>query len=437
MTDPHRNTYDPLTPVPVGLRAFTGRDAFGLWFSLGIGLLVLQAGSLLTPGLSLATALAAIVVGSAIGVTLLAATSVIGADTGLASMASLRPVLGIRGAAVPTVLNGLQLVGWGAFEIIVMRDVADMLTRQTFGTSSAVAWTLVFGALATALAVIGPLSFVRRFLRRYGLPLLLVGGAWLTWNLLATVDFPALFARSGTGALGFGTAVDLVVAMPLSWLPLIADYTRFGNSPRAMFRGTALGYFLANVWFYGLGATYALASGGSGEGMLIAALAMAGGGAALLLIIIDETDNVFADVHSAAVSAATLVRLPVQTLAVVFGAICTALALFVPFASYEMFLLLIGSLFASLFGVMLVDHFHVRRRHIDAAALTLRDGPYWFAGGFNPLGIAAWLLGVASFHAISSLAPWIGATVPALLIAATSYLLLVSILGAPRPSPAR
>ncbi len=78
--------------------------------------------------------------------------------------------------------------------------------------------------------------------------------------------------------------MDLVVAMPLSWLPLIADYTRFGRSAGGMFRGSALGFFVANVWFYGLGAAYGLASGG--EVSLVATLAMAGGGLALLLILL-------------------------------------------------------------------------------------------------------------------------------------------------------
>jgi NCS1 family nucleobase:cation symporter-1 len=111
------------------------------------------------------------------------------------------------------------------------------------------------------LAILGPVSFVRRFLRAWGLWLLLAGAGWLTWRLLADHDLAALLAKAGTGEMSFGAGVDLVVAMPLSWLPLIADYTRFGRSPGGMFRGSAAGYLLANVWFMGLGAAYALAAG--------------------------------------------------------------------------------------------------------------------------------------------------------------------------------
>jgi NCS1 family nucleobase:cation symporter-1 len=409
------DSYEPLTPVPPERRAFGAFDAFSLWFSLGIGLLVLQAGAFLVPGLSLGAALAAIVTGSVLGALLLAAAGVVGADTGLSAMGSLRLALGARGAAIPAVLNAVQLTGWGAFEIIAMRDSADALARQTFGISNPLLWTLLFGALATGLAVMGPVSFVRRFLRAWGLWLLLAGAAWLTWRLLADHDLAALMAKAGTGEMSFGAGVDLVVAMPLSWLPLIADYTRFGRSPRGMFWGSAAGYLLANVWFMGLGAGYALAAGG-GEGMLLSALAASGGGIALLLIVIDETDNTFADIHSAAISTATLVRVRSTRLALVFGAVCTLVALLAPMARYETFLLLIGSVFAPLFGVLLADHFIVRRRRADAA------GPA--AGGLNLSGLAAWVIGIGAYQALSRTAPDVGATLPAFAAAAVVYLAL-------------
>jgi len=408
MTEPD-NTYDPLTPVPAERRVFGALDAFSLWFSLGIGLLVLQAGAFLVPGLSLGMALAAIVTGSVLGVALLAAAGFVGAQTGLSAIGSLRPSLGARGAAIPAVLNAVQLTGWGAFEIVAMRDSADALAKQTFGVSNPLLWTLLFGVLATALAVMGPVSFVRRFLRAWGLWLLLAGAGWLTWRLLADHDLGALLAKAGTGEMSFGAGVDLVVAMPLSWLPLIADYTRFGRSPAAMFKGSALGYLLANIWFMSLGAAYALASGG-GEGLLLTALAASGGGVALLLIVIDETDNTFADIHSAAVSTATLAPVRPARLALGFGALCTVIAVFAPLGQYEGFLLLIGSVFAPLFGVLLADHFIVRRLRGEGALQPLQLS-----------GLAAWAVGIAAYQALSRLAPDIGATLPAFAVAALVY----------------
>lgn len=420
------STYAPLTPVPASRRAFKTHDAFALWFSLGIGLLVAQAGALLVPGLSLPHALLAILIGSVIGVVLLALAGVIGTDTGLAAMSSLRPTLGVRGASIPAVLNMIQLVGWGSFEVIVMRDSADALSKQAFGFSAPLVWTLIFGVLATLLAISGPLSFVRRFLRSWGIWLLLAGAAWLTYSLLAQHDLGALMRRPGTGEMSFGGAIDLVVAMPLSWLPLIADYTRFGRKAGETFRGTILGYGIANIWFYMLGAVYGLAAGG-GDALLTTALAQAGGGLALLLVLIDEIDNAFADVHSAAVSTGTFwTRASVPLLSAAFGALCTLIALIVPMAKYQNFLLLIGSVFAPLFGVVLVDHFIVRKRRIEAEALADTQGRYGFSGGWHVSAFIAWAIGIAAYQAINQWLPNLGATLPALVIGAVCYLALVS-----------
>src|SRR5471032_1993123 len=85
------STYSPDVAVPAGKRVFGGRDLFSLWFSLGIGLMVLQTGALLAPGLGLCGSLLAIFLGATVGVLLLAAVGVIGSDTGLSAMAE-RPV---------------------------------------------------------------------------------------------------------------------------------------------------------------------------------------------------------------------------------------------------------------------------------------------------------------------------------------------------------
>lgn len=415
------DSYNPLVPVPQGKRVLGMGDAFSLWFSLGIGLLVLQAGAFLVPGLSLVGALTAIIIGSLLGAGLLALAGVVGADTGLATMAALRPTLGVRGASAPAVMNIIQLVGWGTFEIIAMRDAADQLAGSNFGFSAPVVWTIVFGLAATGLAVLGPLSFVRKFLRRFGIWLILLGAVWLTWTLLSRHDLAKLFNYKGDGSVSLGGGIDIVAAMPLSWLPLIADYSRFGTSSRSVFKGTALGYLLANIWFFALGAGFALAARHDGQDLLLSALAAAGGGLALFMILIDETDNVFADVFSAGTSTASLVPVRVQHLVLGFGLSCTVLALVVPVGEYLSFLLLIGSVFAPLYGVLLTDHFLVRKRQIILADIDRTDGVY---GRIHIPAFVAWVFGVGVFHGIAHFLPALGATIPALVASGVVYFCL-------------
>ena len=403
--------YSPDVAVPLDKRVFGTRDLFSLWFSLGIGLMVLQTGALLAPGLGLSGALLAIVLGTLVGVALLASVGVIGSDTGLSSMAALKLSLGSRGAMLAALLNVLQLIGWGSFEIIVMRDAASLLGARAFSEGSLLSnpllWTLLFGALATLLAVSGPLTFVRKVLRKWGIWLLLAACLWLTWNLFAKADLPAVWAQKGDGSLPFAVGFDIAIAMPLSWLPLIADYSRFGSRAKKVFAGTALGFFIGNVWLMSLGVAYTLAFAPSGEvNALLLALAGAGLGIPLLLILLDESENAFADIHSAAVSGGILLKLKVEHLALTIGVICTLIACFAPLAQYQNFLLLIGSVFAPLFGVVLVDHFILRKRSAQVAPALFRRA-----------ALLAWLGGVSLYHLLATVCPDVGATLPALVVA--------------------
>ncbi len=407
--------FSPDHPIPNGQRVFGGRDLFSLWFSLGIGLMVLQVGAMLALGLGLSGAILAIVLGTGVGVLLLGAAGVIGSDTGLSAMGTLKLSLGAQGARLPALLNVLQLIGWGAFEIIVMRDAASLLGARAFGEgsiwNSPVLWTLCFGALATVLAVSGPLAFVRKILRAWGIWLLLGACVWLTWNLFAKADLAMLWQRGGDGSMSLAVGFDIVIAMPLSWLPLIADYSRFARDGRQVFGSTVVGYFIGNTWLMSLGVAYTLAFAAQGEvNALLLALAGAGMGIPLLLILLDESEKAFADIHSAAVSAGVLARVKVEHLALAIGVLCTLIALLAPLAQYENFLLLIGSVFAPLFGVVLTDHYWVRRRSIPAHVGAL----HWPA-------LLAWTAGVAAYHIIAAQAPDLGATLPALVLAGVLY----------------
>ena len=192
---------------------------------------------------------------------------------------------------------------------------------------------------------------------------------------------------------------------------------------KSVFGGTALGFFIGNFWLMSLGVAYTLAFAPSGEvNALLLALAGAGLGIPLLLILLDESENAFADIHSAAVSGGILLRLKVEHLALAIGVVCTLIACFAPLAQYQNFLLLIGSVFAPLFGVVLVDHFILRKRSARVTPTLLR----WTS-------LLAWLGGVVTYHLLANLLPDVGATLPALLLAGGLQWLLGQTLKAPLP----
>jgi putative hydroxymethylpyrimidine transporter CytX len=417
-----------ITPVDPTARRLGVWDFAVLWGDLGVGLLVLLTGSFLVPALSLGQALAAIVVGSVIGVTLLALTALIGAQTGAPTMVCLRPALGQRGSWLPTALNVVQLLGWTVFELVVMGYAANAVSRALLGLDAYPLWLTVFAVIVVALGVWGPHGVVRQWLGRFAVWVMLATTLWLTWVLLGRHDLGALLARPGAGGLPFWSAVDLVIAMPISWLPLVCDYSRFARRRAAAFWGTGLGYLVANVWFYALGALILLAAGVSQEPRgFVEAVALLAGPLALLILLVDETDEAWADLYSCAVSVQNVFpAAPERPLILGLGAVAFLVALALDVTRYEAFLLLIGSVFVPLFGVLGADYFLVRRGY-EPADLLRADGPY--GRGVHWPGVGAWLAGFLVYLGLSGKlaplgiagAPALGASLPSLLCAGFLY----------------
>lgn len=426
-----------IEPVPAEARQLGFWDYVVLWGDLGIGLLVLLAGSFLVPGLSLGHALVAIILGSVIGVALLALAGVAGSQTGVPTMVVLRPVLGIRGSYFPTAANVFQLLGWTVFELVIMGHAANAVSKQLLGWDAYAFWLALWTLLVIGMAVWGPLAVVRRWLGRFAVWVMLLTTLWLTWYLITRYNLGQLLARPGTGEFPFWAAVDLVIAMPISWMPLVADYSRFARRPAPAFWGTALGYFLANVWFYGLGALILLAAGVTQEPKgFVEAIALIAGPLALLVLLVDETDEAWADLYSCAVSLANIFpRVSQRGLLVGLGMFSFAVALVLDITRYEGFLLLIGSIFVPLFGLLASDYFVVRR-YYEVDELFRVGGAYWYWNGIHWPGLLAWAVGVAGYLWIAGklswlgLAglPWLGASVPSFLLAFAVYWALIALL---------
>src|SRR5215216_738368 len=219
-----------IEPVPPDLRRLGFLDQAVLWGNLGVSLLVLVAGALLVPALGLWPALAATVVGAVIGNALLGLAAVPAAATGVPAMVLYRAPLGLRGSLLPTVCNVVQNLGWATFELFVIATAATAVSERVFGVGGRPLWVVGFGALATAMAVVGPLTVLRRWLERFAVWAVLASTVYLTWYALTRFDLSALADQAGQGGLSFWAGVDLAIAMPISWVPLVADYARFGRS---------------------------------------------------------------------------------------------------------------------------------------------------------------------------------------------------------------
>src|SRR4029453_4802192 len=377
-----------IEPVPGRLRVLGLFDPPSLWGNLGGSLLVLVIGALLVPALTLRDALLAIIVGSVIGNAMVGVAGLIGADARVPGMVLLRAPLGRRGSYIPTALNALQCLGWATFELIIIAAASSALSDRLFGFEARWFWTILFGVLAAVFALLGPIGFVRRVLRRYAVWAVLASLVYLTWWAFSSADLHALWHAPGQGGTSVWLGIDLVIAITVSWVPLVADYTRFATNRSGAFWGTGVGYFLGGTWMLVLGVVLVLDRNPTAPGALPPAVAAAGFAAALALFAVtfDETDEAFANVYSAAVSIQNIVPSAEQkVLVLALAGLSTLGALLIQLRNYESFLLLLGSFFVPLFGVLLADWL------LSGARYTRQQ--IFHAPAWRPELLGAWLVG--------------------------------------------
>ena len=411
-----------IMPVPKGYKTLGGIDYFILWSSLGVGLLVLSAGSFLSKA-SFLDAILAVIVGSLAGSLLLALAGKIGSDHGIPSLVTMRPAFGIIGSYLPASLNILQLVGWTTFEIMIMARAADILTGSVLPYYF---WAAIFGVLVAVLGIAGPLNVVRQWIGKFAVWIAYGTSAIIIVNLINSSDIATLISLPGQG-LSFFPALDLVIAMPVSWMPLVADYNRFSRRSKSALWGTFIGFTMTNILFYFGG----ILLGTSDIFAIVAAIQAMFFGFLMLLLIVDEADNAFADVYSASVSTQDIfAKVNQKHLIIGFSALSAVLAMIVSIEQYQLFLLLISAIFVPLFGVVLTDYYIIKRQKYTEQMLY---------GSQKGLGIGlpamiAWTIGILLNYMLSPLSPIympqlpaIGATIPSIAASSVIYLIITKV----------
>jgi purine-cytosine permease-like protein len=226
--------------------------------------------------------------------------------------------------------------------------------------------------------------------------------------------------------MSFFVALDIVIAMPISWMPLVSDYSRFAKSSKRAAVGTLIGFSLTNIIFYLGGLLFGLTDISS----IIVSIQAILFGFILLVMIVDEIDNAFADIYSAAISSQSIFQnLNQRHLIIGFSIVSTILATLISIEGYGQFLLLIGALFIPLFGVLLTDYFVIKhgKYHND-----MMYGNNLIKVGYPAL--IAWAIGALLYFLLSQLSPiyvsqlpTIGSTVPSLITSSLLYLLITKI----------
>jgi NCS1 family nucleobase:cation symporter-1 len=382
-------------PVPKTL-GFLDQGAF--WANLGVSLLgfagvlavLAPAGA---PPLTVAAAVTATVVGTLIGSAMVGLSAMPGAATGAPAMVLLRGLFGGVLSWIPSVLNVVQLIGWGTFELVV---IAQAGTLALGGPT----WAWVVGAgVVTTVLTLRPLGMLR-LLRRVVTVLVAISVAYLAWWLFTR---PALDLGAGDGSwAGFWAGADAAIAVAVSWIPVASDFSRHSRRVSTAFTAATVGYGITQILCFVVGLAALALVGGDGDAVFAPMLAAPLGVVALLVLTARETDQSFANVYSTAVSVQNLApRADRRALCLAIGALITVLALVVTIDDYAVFLAVIGSVFVPLLGVGVGDAL-VRRRVAGPEGrplLVSGDLSRWAPS--RPLMVVAWVVGLVAYQLVN------------------------------------
>ena len=338
-----------------------------IWFGAGVSLAEILTGTSFAP-LGMARGFAAILIGHVIGCTLFFLAGLIGSRTGKSSMETVKLSFGQKGGLLFAFLNVLQLVGWTA---IMIYDGA-LAIGGIFPVGHWV-WCAVIGGLIIVWIAAGVTNL--GWMNRIAMAALLV----LTVLLCKVIFFSGAPVGGDLGeTMSFGAAVELAVAMPLSWLPLISDYTREAEKPFQATLASTLTYGVVSCWMYVIGMGAAIYTG---EYDIAQIMVKAGLGiAALVILVLSTVTTTFLDAWSAGISAESLSgKLNGKWTAVVVTVAGIVGAILFPMDDITGFLYLIGSVFAPMIAVQIADHFFLRRDRFDAA-FDGRNLVIWLAG---------------------------------------------------------
>lgn len=335
------------------------------------------------PALTVTAAVVATVVGTVIGSAMVGLSAMPGAATGAPAMVLLRGLFGGVLSWIPSVLNVVQLIGWGTFELVV---IAQAGTLALGGPS----WAWVLGAgVVTTLLTLRPLGMLR-LLRRVVTILVAISVAYLAWWLFSR---PELDLTAGGGSwAGFWAGTDAAIAVAVSWIPVASDFSRHSRRVSTAFTAATVGYGVTQIVCFVVGLAALALVGGDGDAVFAPMLAAPLGLVALLVLTARETDQSFANVYSTAVSVQNLApRADRRVLCLAIGALITVLALGVTIDDYAVFLAVIGSVFVPLLGVGVGDALVRRGRTPDLSR--------WAPS--RPLMVVAWVIGLAVYQLVN------------------------------------
>lgn len=411
-----------------------------IWLAANLVVTTLLTGTLFVPGVHFLTALAMIVMGTAVGNVVLTLVGSMGARTGLPTMALTRGSFGINGSLLPLVLNVIVLMGWAWVQAMLAGVTVNALVENLTGFSNPILFSILCQSIVVTIAIFGHEGIAK--LEPWFAVLLLMVISWIFYTAFSTFGFSAFQHVQTDSSSGFTsiTVLDIVIATAISWTVLSADINRLARSTRAGIIGSGVGYTLSTITSMSLGLTafvYIILRSGSVPEVFNPTIFVQHFGAPIAVVIFfsvmaTNTMVVYGMVTSV-INARVNSRLHFLPTALIIGGASILGASWLALLNlFTDFLVMIGAFFIPVFAIMIVDYYIIKKRTYDLDMLAAKGGSYWYNRGINWAAIGVWIVGAAMSYIWSYVWPLsIGATVPAFIL---SFILYLAVMFSSRPT---
>lgn len=360
-----------------------------IWFGAAVSIAEILTGTYFV-SLGFLKGLLAIVLGHLVGCILLFLAGMIGAKTQKSAMDTVKISFGTKGGISFAILNILQLFGWTG---IMIYDGAS--ATQGILPIGHFIWCIVIGGLILVWILIGVKNLGK-------LNAIAKSALFLMTIILSFIIFKGgiVFNKVDNG-MSFGAAMELSIAMPLSWLPLISDYTKEAKEPVKATAASSIVYGFVSIWMYIIGMSAALFTMESdiAKILLKAGLGIMG----LFIVVLSTVTTTFLDVYSAGVSTESIFsKIKSKWVAVAVTVIGTLGAIILPMDDITGFLYLIGSVFAPMIAIQIADFFILKISN-DKKLFSIKN-------------IIIWVTGFIIYRILMKFDTPIGSTIPSMLI---------------------
>lgn len=431
--------------VPESARSLSFWDMVATWIGANANNGSWYVGGVVA-GTAFAGSICVTMIANPIAYIIMALIGFMGFKVGTSTMALTRASFGVRGSYLPSLLNTTQFIGWTAVNTFIAAISVSFICKEwlgmpAFGEPGGNTTMLIGIALMSILHLLSIATGHRsvKMVERIGVFLVMFLGVWETIVVLQNVSLEAImnWQPPADKRMPFGSAMDVMAAFSLGWVPAIAEFTRYGKTKATATIAPMIGANLALFWFafVGIIATIGMAittgvydPNYSDPSTIVSKLGL--GSVALLVIIITSTTANAVNLMAAGISLTNITKKisPIISLwlVTVVAAALTVVPLYLSsfLHSFILFLDYIGMVFGPIFAILIVDYYFIRKGNYDPAALAECRGKYWYNNGLNKLALTVWVTGVITFlllHKQPLFANSIGATYPVIVLTGIIY----------------